>query len=81
MTASEIWIIHFNLKKQRYFLPLTIRSEYVADHAPSTVNNFNSFNPMFHFYTPKKHQQTFSFLTFLERIEMEHWAKMTFRTN
>ena len=31
---------------------------------------------MFHFYTPWKRHKTFSFLTILGGIEMEHWAKM-----
>ena len=31
------------------------------------------YNPLFHFYTPWKHQKNKRFLTFLGNIEMEHW--------
>ena len=34
------------------------------------------FRPMFHFYTPWKHQKTGGFLMFSGGIEMEHWLKM-----
>ena len=33
------------------------------------------FSPVFHFYTPKKRQKTFGFLTILAGIETEDWAK------
>ena len=33
------------------------------------------FRPMFHFYTPWKHQKTGGFLMFSGDIEMEHWLK------
>ena len=35
------------------------------------------FNAMFHFYTPRKREKTFGFLTVSGVIEMEHWAKMS----
>ena len=34
------------------------------------------FQPMFHFYTPRKHQQIAGFLMFSGDIEVEHWLKM-----
>ena len=34
------------------------------------------FSPMFHFYAPWNCQEAKGFLTFLEGIKMEHWAKM-----
>ena len=36
----------------------------------------NYFKPMFHFYTPWKHQKAKDFLMFSGGIEMEHWLKM-----
>ena len=34
------------------------------------------FQPMFHFYTPWKHQKTSDFLMFSEGIVKEHWLKI-----
>ena len=34
------------------------------------------FKPMFHIFSPWKHQNTFGFLMFWEGIEMEHWHEM-----
>ena len=31
---------------------------------------------MFYFYTPRKRQKTFGFLSFSGIIEIEHWAEM-----
>ena len=36
----------------------------------------NHFQPMFHFYTPRKHQKTSGFLIFSGGIEVEHWLKL-----
>ena len=35
------------------------------------------FNPMFHFYTPRKQQKNSGFLTFSGGKEMEHWFEMS----
>ena len=34
------------------------------------------FQPMFHFYTPWKHQKSSRFLMFSEGIKMEHFLKI-----
>ena len=34
------------------------------------------FQPMFHLYTPWKHQKMYGFLMFSGSIEVEHWLKM-----
>ena len=34
------------------------------------------FQPIFHFYTPWKHQKTGGFFMFSVGIAMEHWLKM-----
>ena len=38
----------------------------------SSVNGFNPFSPVSHFYTPWKRQKTFGFLPFSGSIEMWH---------
>ena len=37
------------------------------------------FHPIFHFYSPWKHEQASSFLMFSGGIEVEHWLKMGLR--
>ena len=37
--------------------------------------------PMFSFYTPWKHQKTYSFLKFSEGIRREHWVVMAISEN
>ena len=34
------------------------------------------FKPMFHLYTPGKHQKTCNFMIFLGRKEMNHWHEI-----
>ena len=49
-----------------------------------STSNFNEvlymnlihFHPMFHFYTPWKHQKTVGLLIFAGGIEVKHWLKM-----
>ena len=39
------------------------------------MKHLTHFQPMFHFYTPWKHQKTYGFL-FSGGIEVEGWSKM-----
>ena len=39
-------------------------------------SSLTHFQPMFHFYTPRKHQKISGFLMFSGDIEVEHWLKM-----
>ena len=43
------------------------------------ARKISPFSPMFHFYTPWKHQKTSSFLIFSGGIEVEHWLKMGYQ--
>ena len=70
-------------------LPLTIEKHLVRTSRPIlcslsrdtkrlTARHFavTHFQPMFHFYIPRKHQKTSGFLMFSGGIEVEHWLKM-----
>ena len=36
-----------------------------------------NFQPMLHFYAPRKHLKTSGFMMFSRGIEVEHWLKMS----
>ena len=51
-------------------------SQNSQENTCARVSFLTHFQPMFHFYTPRKHQKTSGFLMFSRAIEVEHWLKM-----
>ena len=53
-----------------------ISTNFYSVGKTGTPSPLTHFNPMFYFYTHRKRQKTFGFLTFSGGIQMEQWAKM-----
>ena len=55
------------------------RNHYGTKKSGAIISVLTHFSPIFHFYTTRKRQKTFSRgyrKRFQEGVEMEHWAKM-----
>ena len=50
----------------------------IETYSNNKRGNLTHFNPIFHFHTPSKRQETFDFLIFSGGIEMENWIKMDY---
>ena len=52
-------------------------SKTTVSYSSTLVNTYlTHFKPMYPFYTPKKRQKTFGFLTSSGGIEREHWPQL-----
>ena len=68
VSKTKSRMIYFNVKKFIW---------YWVDLVSSVVSSvLIHFQPMFHFYTPWKHQKTGGFLMFSGGIEVQHWLKI-----
>ena len=53
-------------------------SKTTVSYSSTLVNTYlTHFKPMYPFYTPKKRQKTFGFLTSSGGIEREHWPQLS----